>query len=403
MIKKETIWSRNYMLLFGVNMLMSLGVQFLLPTLPLYATQALGGQQSQIGYLMGAYSLAALMIRPLAGYAYDFFDRKKVYLISLTFFSLITFGYPLLPSFTYLVLFRFLHGISFGSTSTGGGTIVGDIIPTSRRGEGVGLMGMANTLSMALGPALGLVIMGQDRFTELFCSSAILITAALILASFLRLPKTKSIKRVLSVNAFIEKRTFPIGGILLFSAVASGGVISYITIFARDIGIVNGGIFFMVNSIGVVLARVFSGRIMDRKGPWKPLLVGYGSLITGYMLLSAAHSLPLFALSGFIVGLGNGMVMPTLQTMSINMVEASARGVATSTFFSSIDIGIGAGSILVGWLAGLLPLRSVFLVNGLLCIVPLVLARLFVIPDYESKRRLVMEIKHPVQTTATSA
>ncbi|QSX07892.1 MFS transporter [Alkalibacter rhizosphaerae] len=395
-MKRETIWTKNYMLLFGVNMLMSLGVQFLLPTLPLYATQALGGQQSQIGYLMGAYSLAALVIRPFAGYAYDVFDRKKVYLFSLTFFALITYGYPMLSSFFFLVLFRFLHGISFGSTSSGGGTIVGDIVPESRRGEGVGLMGMANTLSMALGPAVGLMIMGRNNFTALFYSSALLITTALVLAFFLKLPKVKRVKRTLSVDAFIEKRVFPIAGILLFSAIANGGILSFIVIFAGDIGVSNGGVYFMANSVGVVLTRLFSGRIMDRKGPWIPLLMGYLSLISGYLLLSAAEGLLLFVLSGFIVGLGNGMVIPTLQTMTINSVEASARGVATSTYFSAMDIGIGGGSIMVGWLVGIFSLRTVFVINGILCTLSLILARLFVIPTYERKYRAVMELKHKV-------
>lgn len=396
MIEKETIWTKNFALLFGVNMLMSLGVQFLLPTLPLYATQALGAQQSQVGYLLGAYSLAALIIRPLAGYAYDFIDRKKVYIFSLGFFALITYGYPMLSSFFMLVVFRFLHGVSFGTTSTGGGTIVGDIIPESRRGEGVGLMGMANTLSLALGPAIGLLIMGQNKFSTLFFSSAALISAAFVLAIFLKLPKTKKEKKTLSVDSFVEKRVFPIGLMLLFSTMAGGGVLSYIIIFARDIGIANGGVYFMVNSVGVVLARIFAGRIMDRRGPWRPLAMGYILLGGGYLTLSMTSGLLMFVISGFIVGLGNGMVMPTLQTMTINVVEAEARGVATSTFFSAMDIGIGGGSIIIGWLAGVFSLRSVFLISGFLCIVPVFLARFFVIPDYEKKHEVVMEARHKV-------
>lgn len=403
MIPKQTIWTRNFILLFGVNMLMSLGVQFLLPTLPLFATQALGAQQSQVGYLMAAYSLAALLIRPIAGFAYDVFDRRKVYLFSLTFFALITFGYPALSSFVLLVLFRFFHGISFGSTSTGGGTIVGDIIPETRRGEGVGLMGMANTLSMALGPALGLVIMGKDNFRNLFYSSAILIGAALLLALFLQLPKSQPRKRSLSFDSFLEKRVFPVGGIMLFSAIANGGVLSYIVLFAQDNGILNGGIYFMANSAGVVLSRLFSGRMMDRRGPWRPLLMGYSGLIAGYVLLSLTNGMFVFVLSGFIVGLGNGMIMPTLQTMSINMVEAEARGVATSTFFSAIDIGIGIGSILMGSLAGLLTLRGVFFFGGVLCVVPLVLAKLFVLPYYEKKYGIIMEYKHKIAQIKTGA
>ncbi|NTW72304.1 MAG: MFS transporter [Eubacteriaceae bacterium] len=390
---RNSIWTRNFTLLFTVNFIMSLGVQFLQPTMPLYAMGSLGASQSQVGYLLGAYSFAALLIRPFAGYAYDYIGRKKTYVIALAVFTFVTFGYPFLSSFLMLVVLRFLHGISFGITSTGGGTIAGDIIPESRRGEGVGYFGLANTLSTALGPAIGIWIMGNNKFSYLFAASSALIFMALVLSNFLRLPTHAKPLKPPTFSSFFEKRVVPISMLVLLSCIITGGILTYIIIFSKEIGVVNGGIYFMVNSVGIMITRLYAGKITDRKGPGAVLSFGFLAQAIGYILLSFSSGLFSFAAAALVIGIGTGTIFPALQTMVINVVEPECRGVANSTYFAAIDIGIGGGSIFIGWLAGSMPLHTIFLLSGIFCLVPLALSKFYVLKDYENKVLMIKEKK----------
>lgn len=383
--KHISLWTKNFIAFFFANFFMNLGAQFLFPTLPLYSISVLGANQSQVGYIIGAYSFAALLVRPLSGYAYDYIGRKKVFTISLLLFTIITITYPFAATFLMLILFRFIHGLAFGLTSTGGGTIIGDVVPEKRRGEGVGYFGLANTLSMALGPAIGLWIMAGNKFNNLFLSSGILIGVSLILAMLISLPKNTAKSRKITLNSFFEKRVVRVSIIMSLVGVVLGGVLSYIIIFSLEIGIVNGGLYFIVNSAGVVLTRLFAGKILDKHGPKPIIIFGFIVLSLGFIVLSVCNNLTVFLLASFLIGLGNGTIMPTLQTMVINMVEPEKRGVASSTFFAFMDIGIGGGSIFLGWLTSIVTLKTMFLISGIFILLPFLLFLTFVLHDYEKK------------------
>ncbi|MGI6226204.1 MAG: MFS transporter, partial [Peptococcales bacterium] len=349
----------------------------------------LGVSESKAGYILGAYSLAALVSRPFSGYAFDYIGRKKVYLTALGIFTLISALYPLAYTFALLVLFRFLHGLCFGFTSTGGGTIVADLLPPTRRGEGVGYFGLAYTFSMALGPALGLWIMGDDNYLKLFIISGLIIALSFALANLVKFPThIKPTKRP-TLTSFFEKRVVPVSMIMLLTGIASGGIMSYIIIYSKEIGIINGGLYFFVNAIGVAITRLFSGRMMDKYGP-KSLVI-YGIIIwaSGFFVLAASKELILFLIAAALIGVGSGIVMPVCQTMIINVVEPECRGVANSTYYAALDIGIGGGSIVLGLMTSFISLKNIFFLCGLFYTVPLVLFLVFVIKDYERKVKLL--------------
>ena len=383
--QEEKLWTRSFTLLWVTNFLMAIGFYFLLPTLPLYAMNVLNASESQVGYIVGIYTLAALAIRPVAGYALDSFGRKPVYLWALGFFTILMGTYYFATSLLYLLLVRFIHGLSWGVTTTGGGTIVADLVPPKRRGEGIGYFGLTMTLAMAIGPFLGLTIMGEDRFSALFLASGVSIATAFVLANFIRFPETPLIKRSLSFNAIFERKVFPISIVMFLTTFVYGGIISFIVIYGTQIGIKNGGLFFLVYAVALSLSRPYAGKMLDRQGPKVVTLIGFPLLILGFILLAASKNVALFSLAAIILGAGNGMVWPTLQTMIINMVEPHRRGVANSTYMSALDLGIGGGSIVLGWLAGFTSISIMYLLCGLLTIVPLLYFNFFVAKFYKDQ------------------
>lgn len=351
---------------------MATSFYFLLPTLPVYAVNALGASNNQVGYIIGVYALSALLIRPFCGYALDAYGRRLVYLLALAFFTLLMFGYHFASTFTLLLLIRVFHGISWGIITTGGSTIAADLIPESKRGEGIGYFGLAMTFAIALAPYGGDQIMGQNNFYNLFLVASIVAVAALILALIIKIPVVKTGDTGIQLSKMFDKRVNRIGIVMFTGAFPYAAILTFIKIYSDEKNINQGALFFIFMAIGVAIVRLIVGKIMDRKGPSALVFVGLAVTIIGLFWLSNVNSFWPLMMVGVLVGMGNGIIMPTVQTMALNIVPLERRGAANATFFSAVDLGIGAGSIVLGYIAEYFGIASMFFVCGVILLFPLV-------------------------------
>jgi predicted MFS family arabinose efflux permease len=381
----QPLWTRDFTLHWATNFFMALGFYFLLPTTPVFAVKALGADNSQVGYIIGVFTLSAVAIRPFAGYALDSAGRKKIFLWAMGFFALLTFSYHLAVSLILLLFLRLLHGFAWGATTTGGGTIAADLLPPEKRGEGIGYFGLSMTLAMALGPMLGLWLMGADQYGRLFLSAGVLGVLAFFAACLVNHPRLPLTRHALSWGAFFENRVLSICIAIFFLTVVYGGIVSFISLYSDETGTGNGGLFFLVFAVAMSVTRPLAGKVMDRRGPGPVLAAGLLSLIAGFLVLWAGRDLTGFTAAAVLIGIGNGSTWPTLQTMVINLVEPQSRGVANSTFFSAIDLGIGFGSIALGWLAEATSIGTMYLASAVILLIPLAYLFLHVVKDYHSK------------------
>ncbi|MDQ3395961.1 MAG: MFS transporter [Bacteroidota bacterium] len=378
----EKVFTKNFIVHSISYLLLTTAFYFLLPTLPLYVVRVLKEDKSMVGYITGFYALSALLIRPFAGYALDTWGRKPIYLTSLAFYTVLIFTYNFAATFFLLIIIRLLHGLSWGMLTTGGSTIVADIVPANKRGQGIGYFGLATTLSMAIGPLLGLWILGQVHYDRLFLTSALVAGVALLMACFIVYPKVEMVRHKLAWNSIIEKSVLPIAFVMLIVAIPYAGMMTFIPLLSDELGIENGGLFFLVYAIGVSILRPAAGKIMDKRGPAMIMLTSFTLSISGLFLIYFSKEINFFLGGAFVLGLGNGILMPTLQTMIINMVKAERRGVANSTFFSSIDLGIGIGSVILGYLAEFTSLSFLFLFSGVILLFPMFYFFIFVVGKY---------------------
>ena len=369
--KKATLWTRDFAIHTLSYLLVFSGFYFLLPTLPFYVVNDLGQDESRVGYIIGIYALSALLIRPIAGYALDAYDRKKVYLWSLLVYVLISGLYIWVDTYVSLLILRILHGLSWGVITNGGITIASDLVPVKRRGEGISYFSLSITLSMAIGPLLGLSILEKSNFQMLFISTLIFAILALALALLVSYTKPPRTTRKIGWDSVFEKKVLHITLVMLITAVTYGGLMSFITLYAEEVAISNIPLVFLIYAAGVACLRPFSGQFMDKRGPGILILGSFLITIFGYILLSQTKTEYLFLLSCFITGVGNGLIMPTVLTMTANLVEADRRGVANSTIYSATDMGIGLGSIILGYVAKIVGIGTMFLLAGLLLILPL--------------------------------
>ena len=355
----ESLWSKEFILITLSNLFLFFSFQMLIPTMPRYMEES-GGDQFAVGLVVGIFTISALLIRPFAGKALDTLNRKYVLLIGLIIFAISAFSYQWTTTVLLILSLRFIHGIGWGITTTSFGTIVADIIPSKRRGEGMGYYGLSSTLGMALAPLIGIWIMNTKGFSFLFVTAAILALITLILTQFNTYSKGHQLteeqeqseaKKASLLDGLMEKRAlFPSFLILLF-AITYGGVVTFITIYGKEQGIENVGWFFMGNAFMVMLSRPIAGKIFDKKGHQAVLIPGVLLATIGLLILSYTTNVMLLVLASLFFGLGFGTIQPSLQAWTINKVPPHRRGAANATFFSAFDLGIGIGSMTLGIVA----------------------------------------------------
>ena len=155
----DRLWNSNYLKIWTGNFLLNFSFTLIVPLLPLYLSERFGAANDTIGMALAGYTLVALMIRPFSGYVVDNCPRKAVLLVCNFFFFLLFFGYIVAGSLTMFTIFRTLHGAPFGATTVAASTVAIDVLPSSRRTEGIGYYGLSNNLATALGPVLAIYLL----------------------------------------------------------------------------------------------------------------------------------------------------------------------------------------------------------------------------------------------------
>jgi MFS family permease len=368
MKKRDKLWTRNFTLIGIANLLMAIAFYFLLPTLPLYLKETLGATSSQVGLVLAFYTIAALLIRPFIGYAIDSIGRKFIYLLSFIIFSALFVGYIFAISIGLMMVMRFLHGLTWGSLSTSGSTIAVDFIPASRRGEGISLFGLSMTIAMAIGPLIALIILGKMDYLWVFVIASCISITGLILALNIRFPEYKPNhdNRSFSVKRLIERSSIPLSLNVLVVTTTYGGILSFASLYGKEIGVANSGLFFLLLAVGIGVSRFFSGTIFDRVGPFRIVVIGMILLILGFPVLFLVPNSLGYHVTAVIIGLGFGIIMPTFQAMVNNLVQPDRRGAANSTYFTSFDLGIGLGMVLTGFVSEQIGLGKAFLICSII-------------------------------------
>jgi len=368
----HSIFKGDFVLVFFASLLMFTAFYLLLPTLPVFLTSVLKIDEGQTGIILAVYTLAALLIRPFTGFMIDRHGRKMFYIPALLLFAILFAWYPLAGAFSLMLLVRFMHGLVWGVATTTGSTLIVDIIPPERRGEGIGLYGLAMTIPMAVGPFAGLQLTRSHTFTAMFLWAGILAFAGFLLTLLIRYPATPLAGRAsFSWRNLLESSALPVTLNLLLINITYGGMVSFISIYALKTGIGNTGLFFIIFATGITLARLYMGKIFDRHGPKALSVTGILLLVSGYAFLGLLLNFSGFMVAGFLLGLGSGVVFPTFQAMVNNLVPPQRRGAANSTLFSGLDLGIGLGMLFTGYLAHSIGLPQTYLIYGVLNVVAL--------------------------------
>lgn len=370
----DKIWTRDFIQIVLANFFIFLGFQMTLPTLPLFV-KALGGSDQWIGIIVGVFTFSALLFRPYAGRLLETKGRRFVFMVGLAVFVISVGSFAFISSIAFLVFWRIIQGFGFGFSSTASGTIATDLIPPRRRGEGMGYFGLAGNLAMALGPGLGLMLVGKISFSTLFliCASTGLI--ALSLASTIRYKNVEqSPHKTTTIKFDIFERTAIQPSLLLFFITFTfGGIASFLPLHAAERDIIGIEVYFVVYAIFVMLSRIFAGKIYDQKGHVYVFPPGVILITIAMFLLMWLPSTTVLIFAAAIYGFGFGSVQPALQAWAVDKAPGNRKGMANATFFSFFDLGIGVGAIAFGWIAQQYGYKFIYFTAGLSVITSLLL------------------------------
>ncbi len=378
---KDRLVTPSYCFILAANFLLYFGFWLLIPVLPFYLSEVFSAGNSTIGIILSCYTVAALCIRPFSGYFLDSFARKPLYLMAYFIFMTMFAGYIIAGSLTLFILFRIIQGVSFGMVTVGGNTVVIDIMPSSRRGEGLGYYGLSNNIAMAVGPMSGLFLHDAGMsFTTIFCCSLGSCMAGFVCASLVKTPYKPPVRREpISLDRFILLKGIPAGISLLLLSIPYGMTTNYVAMYAKQIGInATTGFFFTFMAIGMAISRIFSGKIVDRGKITQVISAGLYLVVFSFFLLSACVYLiswnnllctVVFFAVALLLGVGFGIMFPAYNTLFVNLAPNSQRGTATSTYLTSWDVGIGIGMLAGGYIAEVSTFDKAYLFGACLTIV----------------------------------
>jgi predicted MFS family arabinose efflux permease len=261
--------------------------------------------------------------------------------------------YVLVHHMGFYFLARLMQGAGFAVSSTLLVSVASNIIPPRRLGEGIGYVGLGATLSLALGPVLGLYLAHNYSFAVMFSVSSLTCIAAMLI-SFM-LPKVNAYgdpKKSAEKGSWLEISALPAALLTFIFAAGASAVTVYLAIYCELHGLPAAANFFMVSTIGTIIARLTAGRIYDRKGHLFVVPPATIMLIVSVIYIIMVPSKTVLYIMAVVYGLGAGGVFPALQTMTLASVPATRSTIASAYFFVAFDLGIGLGTIFLGFVAG---------------------------------------------------
>jgi MFS family permease len=360
----------------------SFGIFFLFPLF----IKSRGGSESDIGIIMGVFSLAAVLCRPWISEMIDRIGRKRSYTTGSLVMTVLPLAYLLFRGslsmfYIPLILVRVIHGVGLAICFTAAFTYIADIIPEARLNEGIGMFGVTGLIGLAIGPLIGEIIIERFGFSLFFIAASAIASLGLIIHLPLRESFTHGDRSTShSFFSVLTKRTIlPVAIIALFFGVGLAATGNFISPFAREQGLTFISLYYICYSSAAVVTRIGGGRLADRIG--EDRIIPYALLLTGggLMVLIFPGGSALLAVSGLMSGCGHGFLFPCLNSLLLRNEPIEIRGKINGVFTGGIDSGAFAGSITLGYIGDLAGFQALFLAAALTLLLGVLVHRFHVI------------------------
>ena len=393
---RDKLWTKDFLIVSLINFTITLIFYLLMVTIAGYAVEHFGASTSTAGLVSSIFIIGTLFGRLGAGRIIGDWGSKKTLFCGLLVFMLSTMSYFLAANLTLLMLNRLVQGIALGVASTATGTIIAQILPSERRGEGIGYYSLSAILATAIGPFIGILLTQQfEDYRMIFAVDSVLAIICFLMYFIVTVPeaskkaKAMAEKTGFKLTNFIEMRAMPIAFVALVIGFAYSGVMSFMTFYAKELDLVAAGsYFFIIYAIVILATRPFTGKLLDSRGA---NIVIYPCLVIfaiGMYAFSSATSSFVFLLAAACIGIGYGNFNSVAQAIAIKVTPNERLGLATSTYFILYDLGLGVGPYFLGFFVPTMGYSAIFYAMVFVILVSIVLYY-FLYGKYENNENLI--------------
>ncbi|MEJ8827968.1 MFS transporter [Enterococcus gallinarum] len=385
----EKLWNKGFITITLINFIVFLVYYCFVVITAKFATQELGASAAQAGFAAGIYIIGTLIARLYIGKVLELVGRKAILRWGMIFYVITTAAYLISSNIMILDGVRFLNGFAYGAVSTAANAIVTAYIPSSKHGEGINYYGLSTSLAAAVGPFIGMLLLpsfGFD-FIILLATALSIITAIACFAFPVKnislTPEHRAELKKWSFSSFVEPKVLFISGLAFLIGLSYSSVLGFLSIYAGNLGLETAGaFFFVVYALSVTFTRPMTGRLFDRRGADAVMYPSFIFLTLGLFLLSITGNSLMLLISGCFVGLGYGTFMSNGQAVCLKEVDSHRIGVALSTYFIGLDLGLGVGPYALGSLKGMFNYSQIYIICGVIPVVVIVLYKFF----YKTKK-----------------
>lgn len=320
-----------------------------------------GASSILAGVIAGAMNLTALVLRPLAGNLTDRMSKYSLTLIGGISLLVASLGYTFTTNVALILLFRVISGFGYTLCSVCMATWIADLLPADRIGSGMGIYGLSSDLGMAVGPAFSVYLYQQYNYQSVFWVASFFSVLMLIVIQFVSnrgLPSQPQATPSTPAKKFqlVQPKVVPLAIILLLFSLPYFATETYIVSYIAHCHFaVPAGAFFPAYAIILLVMRLLLRDAFDHIPFKKFFWLCLAFNLLGIIGLTDLNNWLMLFLGAFGFAAGYGLMFSICQAKALTLVPMSDRGLANSTFYIGVDIGMSGGPVLAGIITAVLP------------------------------------------------
>lgn len=395
-METQRLWNKGFITITLINFIVFLIYYCFVVITAQFATQSLHASTAQAGLATGIFIIGTLVARLYIGKILELVGRKMILRLGAGVYLLTTIGYLFSTHILILDGVRFLNGFAYGMISTAANAIVTSYIPESKHGEGINYYGLSTSLAAAIGPFIGMLLLPHFGFQFIIWIAiglSLLTFIACLVFPVTNLTLTAKEKAALSGwtwDRFIEKKVLFISTIAFFIGLAYSSVLTFLSIYATQLHLVAASaFFFVVYALAVTFTRPMTGRLFDTKGVDAVMYPSFFFLAIGLALLTITTTSWMLLVAGACIGLGYGTFMSNGQAVCLKTVALPKIGIALSTYFIGLDLGLGVGPYLLGILHTVLSYPALYFFCALIPLAVAFVYRFWYHPTFQERKEVL--------------
>ncbi len=362
---------RSLRLVYAVTFCQFAAMGMYLTGIQLFVKDELLGGEASVGLAVGAFSITAVLARPIVGRGVDQRGRKPFLYVGLTLLALSSLGFLVADSLPVIVALRLVQGVNGACVYTCVAAMATDLAPAAKRASAIARMSLFQYAGIALGPSIATVLIDHADFAAVWLLATGLGVAGLVFASQLPESGADAMARRAELGRASRRLLHPAaiapGLVLLTGGIGYASVTGFGSLYARHVDI-SGGLLYAVFAFTVIGVRLVSGTLADARGAVRVALPGLVLSAAGLMTMAVLQA-PVGAVIGVAVfGVGFALVFPSLMAFAVGRVPDHERGEMLGSFTAFLDIGMGGGAYLIGAIADAAGFGAAYATPAVLCL-----------------------------------